>query len=330
MSPFEAAAKEHQARFRIESPTITDYPWLLLEGFEEKNLYRTLRRESARQFFAERRIPWWRMVYDVRGGWGPTRNMASSQIACVNFLLPLRDVPKALAAVVQAIDEDVQDIASIRHEGNESMVEFEWIGCERSLEGGTGRGALNTSIDAFMVAETGTGRRAYLIEWKYVENYGTLKGGTAENKGRGDKGETRRQRYSTLYHASDSSFNGDIPMDELLYEPFYQIVRLRLLGDRMVKERELGVTGAKVVVVVPEANTAFRNTITSPPLRKRFPGLDTVEDVVRATLKEPDKAFAMVSERKLLDAVERECGDDAVVSEWADYYRERYCTDELS
>ena len=270
------------------------------------------------------------MVYDVPGEKGPTRNMASSQIACVNFLLPLWDTPKALTAFVRVIDDDVQDIAPIRHEGNESLVEFEWIGCGRSLEGGKGRGALNTSIDAFMVAETSTGRRAYLIEWKYVEKYGIAKGGIAENKGRGDKGETRRRRYLPLYSADDSSFNGDIPMDALLYEPFYQILRLRLLADRMVKEGELGVSGAKVVVVVPEANGAFRNTITSPPLRDRFAGLKTVEDVVRATMEEPDKAFAMMSQRKLLDAVEKECGSAAGVSEWADYYRNRYCPDELS
>ena len=41
-------------------------------------------------------------------------------------------------------------------------------------------------------------------------------------------------------------------MDEFLYEPFYQAMRLRLLADRMVRERQLGVSDAKVVVVVPK------------------------------------------------------------------------------
>ncbi len=41
-----------------------------------------------------------------------------------------------------------------------------------SPEGGVTRGAQNTSVDALLVAETVSGyRRAYLIEWKYAEQY---------------------------------------------------------------------------------------------------------------------------------------------------------------
>ena len=51
-------------------------------------------------------------------------------------------------------------------------MEFEWIGLDDSLEGTRTRGANATSIDAFLVAETDSGRRrAYLIEWKYLEQY---------------------------------------------------------------------------------------------------------------------------------------------------------------
>ena len=41
--------------------------------------------------------------------------MASSQIACVNFLLPLIGIEGALAAVLRAIDSDVQDVMLINH-----------------------------------------------------------------------------------------------------------------------------------------------------------------------------------------------------------------------
>ena len=47
-------------------------------------------------------------------------------------------------------------------------------------------------------------------------------------------------------------------LDEFLYEPFYQIMRQRLLADRMVHQRELDVVEAKVVVVVPEQNQSYR------------------------------------------------------------------------
>ena len=158
--------------------------------------------------------------------------MASSQVACVNFLLPLAGIPGALAAVLGSIDRDVRTVVKIRYEGNSSEVEFEWIGLGNSLEGTTTRGANATSIDAFLVAETDSSlRRAYLIEWKYAEQYlstrPTLKGGV-----------TRRLRYGHLYRASSSSFDLEAApsLEEFLYEPFYQIMRQRLLADRMVKE----------------------------------------------------------------------------------------------
>ena len=140
--------------------------------------------------------------------------------------------------------------------------------------------------------------------------------------GNGQAGETRRRQYSAKYNAESSSFNGIAPMDELLYEPFYQLMRQRLLADRMIDKGELEVTEAKVIAVVPEGNTAYRERITSPPLVQRFPNLKTVSDVFRATLKRPDDAYAIVCPSVLVAAVERECGDAA--AEWVSYQRERY------
>ena len=104
-------------------------------------------------------------------------------------------------------------------------------------------------------------------------------------------------------------------------------MRQRLLADRMANERELGIDEAKVVVVVPEQNWAYRtisdgSVTTSPPLSQRFPGLETVEEVMRAALKNPDGEFDMVAPRSLLNAVsQRFPGETA---EWAGYWRERY------
>ena len=332
MAEFAKEARDRQARFRKHSPTIShcgrspkdnkgkNHGHLLAHGFEHENLYPGLRgKNGALEFFEERRIPWHRTGSgDIRGKKGPTRNLASSQVACVNFLLPLCETPEALAAVARAIDDDVEGIEPICHEGRESLVEFEWTGLCHPLEKDAPqtRGVNVTSVDALIVAKTETGRRAYLMEWKYSEAYGE-----SNEKGQGKSGETRRRRYGPLYRADYSSFNGSVPMDELLYEPFYQIMRLRLLADRMAARKELGVTDAKVVVVVPEGNTTYRNKITSPSLAQRFPDRGTVE-VVKATLKEPERAFAMVTPEMLLDAVESKCGDS--VPEWVAYHRERY------
>ena len=98
--------------------------------------------------------------------------MASSQVACVNFLLPLGRIPGAWLSVLRNIDEDVVDVVDIRHEGRTSSVEFEWFGLGHSPGGGRSRGSQTTSIDAFLVAETRVGRRrAYLLDWKNVEHY---------------------------------------------------------------------------------------------------------------------------------------------------------------
>ena len=113
-----------------------------------------------------------------------------------------------------------------------------------------------------------------------------------------------------------------MPLDAWLYEPFYQIVRQRLLADRMVARREHGVEEVKVVVVVPEDNAAYRRQVTSPALAAAFPDADTVAGVARAALGDPDRDFAMVSQHALADAVRAACGD--AVMQWSRYQRDRY------
>ena len=338
---FEDSAKQDQQRFRDTSPTISAQgrspsddkgrrnPHLLALGCEEENLYPGIRGAGgAIDFFKRRGIKWWKSSRsgDSQAD-GPTRNMASSQVACVNFLLPLCGIRGALEATISAIDGDVRRVIDITHTGNTSPVEFEWIGLPGSLEGARTRGANVTSIDAFLVAETEAGlRRAYLLEWKYVEQYLSTR---PDFKGSGASGDTRRMRYGDRYRAPFSSFNLEIvpELDDFLYEPFYQLMRQRLLADRMVKERELDVDEAKVVVVVPKLNLAYRSVAdcgktTSPPLAARFPQLETVNDVMCAALKDPAVQFAMVAPATLLDAVLRDFPDETMT--WANYWRERY------
>ena len=332
---FADAAKQRQGHFRDTSPTISARgrdpsdasglrnSHLLALGCEEENLYPDIQGAGgAIDFFAERSIKWW------KDGARPTRNMASSQVACVNFLLPLAGIPGALTAVLRALDGDVRAVVDIHHEGRTTPVEFEWLGIPHSLEGRSTRGAKTTSIDAFLIAETVSGcRRAYLLEWKYMEQY---LGTKPDFKGRDQRVDTRRKRYCDRYRAPFTSFNLEAApeLDDFLnYEPFDQLMRQRLLADRMVKKRELDVDEAKVVVIVPEENWAYRaisdgRLTTSPLLAQRFPQLETVEAVMRASLKDPDAQFAMVTPSTLLDAVLRDHPDETAA--WASYWRERY------
>ena len=319
----------HQARTPNEDKDLRN-PHLLAVGCEEENLYPSIRGlGGAVEFFHKRGIRWWKSARsgDDTSVDGPTRNMASSQVACVNFLLPLAGVPGTLPAAIRAIDADVTGLSNITFEGSTSPVEFEWTGLGGPLEGVGTRGANATSIDAFLVTETASGRRrAYLLEWKYTEQYLAA---WPRFKGRGSSGETRRRRYGNIFRADYSSFNHEAApeLDEFLYEPFYQIVRQTLLADRMVHQGELGVDEAKVVVVVPEENRAYRTVAaggktTSPPLIHRFPHPQTVEEVMRAVLRNPGTQFDMVAPSTLLGSVTRTLPTQTCP--WAQYWLQRY------
>lgn len=340
MKQFDKCARHQQGLFRDSSNTVSPEArapsddkgrrndHLLAVGYEKENLYPTLRwPEGAGAFLASRGIHWWRSSRsgDDTSVNGPTRNMASSQIACVNFLLPLVGTPEALLTILRELDGDVREVAMLDYTPRSAVtavsspVDFEWVGLDSCLEGGPGtRGANTTSVDALMVGVTGAGvRRALLFEWKYVEKYKD-----AKYLGDGKSGETRRRRYSGLYSAPDSRFTGQVPLEELFYEPFYQIMRLGLLADKMVREREFGVTEAKVVVVCPEGNDDYRKTITSPALKNRFPSAGSVEDVVRTALRD-STSFRLVSPEKLVAAVRKSNADEAI-SKWLAYQQERY------
>ena len=196
--------------------------------------------------------------------------------------------------------------SEIVHEGTSSPVELEWIGLDHALEGPSvkTRGANSASVDAFIVAETPAGRRAYLMEWKYVEEYRT------EDKGQGRSGETRRARYAHLYAESPVRSTAKFRSTRGSSNPSTRFLRLRLLADRMVRNGELGVSEAKVVVVAPEGNQAYRERVTSPWLAREFSNR-TVSDIVHETLVHPDRLYASVSQAKLAPAVREHCGQTA-------------------
>lgn len=330
---FGDVARAQQARFRStlspEAQRPTDdkgrrHGHLLALGHETENLMPHLRgADGAPAFFRDRRIKWWKSSRSGDASTdGPTRNLASSQVACVNFLLPLARMPGAIRALVQAIDADVEDVLPIADQaGRSSLVEIEWVGWSEPLEGGRiTRGANQTSADALVVARTPIGNRGYVFEWKYCEQY--LR---PEDKGTGRSGQTRRSKYLDRYRAPTSSFTGDVPLDELLYEPFYQLVRLRLLADRMIAEGispSLRVIDARVVVVCPTENREYRNAVAATPLARRFPGDTTIQQLMGRTLKDA-RGIELLASEDLVAAVGAAPLDGAL-GPWLDYHRVRY------
>lgn len=329
---FVAEARRRQAKFLAESSTFSErardanrgvgHAHLLPGGCEIETLYPSLRNEIAAGFFESRSIKWWKGG-DESNMAGPTRNLTSSQIACVNFFLPLASSQEALVGVLRALDDDIVSVVPIVYDVPatgarcSSLIELEWVGLLGTLEGAAStRGANVTSADALVLGVTRDGaKRAYLLEWKYCERYPMN-----ESKGEGAAGDKRRSRYSRDYVATDSPFTGAIPIDAMLYEPFYQLMRLGLLGAKMVRERELDVSESRVVVACPAANTAYRDRVTSPHLTAAFPK-GTVASVMHGVARDP--AMFRVVDQATLGAAALAAGG-ASVSDWYSYNSQRY------
>lgn len=352
MHAFERQVKERQAQFRSASATIsaaakspTDdvgqrHAYLLAVGHEEENLAPSLRQGLALRYFESRAIHWWR---STRGGdpsrdsdgkprrSGPTRNMASSQVACVNVLMPLASSPGALTAMLQAIDDDVDHVEEIRYQRrgeplHESLVEFEWVGEGPSLEGTAGtRGANTTSADALLVARMKSGRReGFLMEWKLVEEYRR-----ASNQLEGEKGATRRRRYENGYATSTAFKQNGPTFDQIAYDPVWQLMRMTLLGDLMVSRAatsgtEGGVEAITVVVVCPTENDAYHGSIAGT-LAAFSEG---EHDLSRAPLVRAcsrvwnDRRLRFVTPHALVQAARAAGGE--LPDGWSSYMQERY------
>jgi len=352
LSAFKKRARATQGAFRstlsqaARSPS--DAPWsqnefLLALGCEDENLYPSLcGPDGARDYFAARGAKWWwspstgdsmRLPHQARRfdgdpagrvPEGPTRNLTSSQIACVNLLLPWKDEPEVLATLLRAIDPEVATVAPLEYEGPggrriSSNVEFEWTGRASTLEGSGSRGAHATSADACLIGVTAAGvRRAFLFEFKYTESYRV-----GESKAVGSKGAIRLARYTKRYTRPSSSFSGAVPITELLYEPLYQILRLILLGDAMVEDPGLALQEVRVITVCPEGNIAYRNVITSPPLSTRFLEEKTLAGVVKRLMKRPH-AFSMVDPTELVNAMRVAFPSNGALARWSRYVQQRY------
>jgi hypothetical protein len=85
---------------------------------------------------------------------------------------------------------------------------------------------------------------------------------------RGAGGTDRRDVYRARYEAPASPFSNRPPIEAYFHEPHYQLLRLTLLADAMVKAAELGIDRAVVVHAVPAGNDALLGTV--PPLLTTF------------------------------------------------------------
>lgn len=281
------------------SPARQPAPWINQDGepvgtyahclpseFAEANLLPG--NHEAIELFRELGIPWHCGI-----GEGPGNNVLSSQVQCVNALMPMVDEPER---IVRAFG-DLVDIAEVLQIEPGRYLTFEYIGSFDYFDEGAGkprvRGTKCTSVDAAFLYRTSTGATELaLIEWKYTEKYTTIR---TPNPGY-DK--TRIKRYGADYHDPSGPLRSElIGIEWMLDEPFYQLMRQQLLAWRLERDRAEGADVVRVLHVLPPGNQAYQQSLVRPEHR-RLGG--SVDDVWVKLLRNTDR-FQHVDPAVFLD-----------------------------
>lgn len=218
----------------------------------------------------------------------------SSQVCCLNFLMPFVDRPDVLRRWVEHVTgETVIEILPIETRGGRAcFLTFEWIGDTDYLnEAKNGaqrkRGANATAADAAVMFRDAAGlTQLLLIEWKYTERYGQPIPPGVD----GAANATRRSRYRSSFSAPDGPIRADagVSLDDFFYEPFYQMLRQQMLAFQAQKH-DAAIDRARILHLSPAGNRPLHD-VTSPNLR-RF-GTDAFE-IFSSLLSEPTNFQSM-------------------------------------
>ncbi len=259
-------------------------PYRLAPEDRRHNLAPVLQDTAERLFSAEPVIQWHQHA----------SHGLSSQVCCLNFLLPFAQRPELLGRWVEHVTGDqVAEMLPVERgrAGEDWFVTFEWIGEVDHLneaKPGTARkrGANATAADAAVLYRDGHGRtQLLLIEWKYTERYGAPLG----PKGK----DTRRSRYGGIFRQPTGPIraDADVALDDFFYEPFYQLLRQQMLAWH-TERADPNIDRARVVHLSPSGNRPLHD-VTSPNLR-RF-GDDAFE-VFAGLLADPTSFIGMTIE----------------------------------
>ncbi len=217
-------------------------PFVLKDG--SKNLYASIR-DEALVYFRENNVGWWM-------GKNPTGHTLSSQIACLNHLMPIRkDKDTVLRLINGVYDDKFKAVLPMKCDKAPGYVAFEVVSKEEHLnEGKLTRGSQCTSIDAAILAQDNDDKKCLIIiEWKYTE---------AEN-GNEDKPK-RRAKYDELIEKSKYLLS-DNKSTVYYCKPFYQLMRQTLWAEQIIENKEKEYIQADYFLhihVIPKANEVLR------------------------------------------------------------------------
>jgi hypothetical protein len=272
-------------------------------------------REVAQAYFNERRITW--HIHASHG--------LSSQVCCLNFLMPLATRPAALSRMVAvALGIEPPEMLEIERgpNGEPWFIGFEWIGEKDYLnEGGASssrtRGANATSSDAILRFRHAGRIETLLVEWKYTETYGAAIRNKVRDGAARTPNQVRADRYRELMFAPNGPIRDDLDLklEDFFWEPFYQLLRQQMLAFQMEKAHEAETDRVQVLHISPAGNRRL-HAVTSKALN-RF-GADAFT-VFAETLVDP-AAFIGRTIEQVFGPLMAEMPKDP----WAVYLVDRY------
>lgn len=265
------------------------YPFCIPRKFAHHNLLPEVRTQAL-ALFEELGIAW---HAEVNGG--PTNHLVSSQVQCVNALGQMVSDPSRLVAALG----DVLNIGEVLEIEPGRFLTFEYIGPEdffneapRDLRT---RGSRCTSVDAAFLHRALDGvTELVLAEWKYTEAYGVR---AKEPK----KDATRRRRYLAALESDEGPVRSDVlSFEDLLDEPFYQLMRQQLLAHALETSHAEGAERVRVVHVAPHGNEAYQKSLARTSHRELGA---TVAEVWARLLRRTDRFLSVDSDLFLDPAI---------------------------
>ena len=256
---------------------------------------------KVQAYFKENHIGWW--------GGKLTNHPLSSQIACINHLFSIRKDKQAVLAILKQFEPEIEDVLVISTDDYEpAYIQFEAVSDTDHLnEMASIRGSNCTSIDALIFAVHANGQKIlFPIEWKYVEQYRN------RNMGTGEKGNTRRSRYTQLIEHSNQLLAHQTEV--YYFEPFYQLMRQTLWAEQMLlyaRTETLKADDYRHIHVIPKENSELLD------FKYKISGLD-MEKTWRSCLANQNK-YHVISPKQLMQPI-----DETKYEHLLSYLSERY------
>ena len=297
------------------------YSFCLANGHSQENLHSSFR-DDVIEYFKKRKIPW-HDGFDGQDGSKntlPSNHLCCSQTMCVNTLYPMTTNKELLQKAFQIYFPEMKEPLPFTYDkflpnGDYPYMCFEYVGENTHFAGERGwpqRGANCTSLDfAFFFRRYDGKRQLVLGEWKYTEEYKSLKFPP--------KNEINKTRWNT-YKEDFKIWRADnlnVPAYEHYFvEPFYQLMRQSVLADKMQLDREMNADIVTHFHISPKANKEFSDIFTSPIFSKYG---NTVLEAWKGIA--PQDKFISIHSESLLIGIEQVANKN---NNWADWLLKRY------